>query len=170
MITVEGETYTNCWICFDTRREKFYIRCTAEYVASAAQYVESGKKRAYFGDTDGFVMKFATDVDSVYEDNGQDINSFFTTNALDHGQPETIKHTSNITTFTENPQGMKIGVEADNSGVFKSSGQVLNKNVENYNVSQSANRFKYKFNETSQNQPWVFNGFVIETEIKEEKE
>lgn len=167
-VTFGGNTYTNTWFCFDTRTEKQYLRCTADVAKSAVVYTEESIKRAYFGNDDGFVMKFAKDIDAVYADNGNPIASFFTTKAFDYGEPENTKTTSHLTFFSENPQGMRFAVEKDNSGEFKNGqGQVLKKNIESADVLLSGHRHRYKFSENGTNKSWRFYGFVIEADIKE---
>ena len=169
-VTVQGITYNNAWFCWNTTREKCYIRCTVDEVKSACQYIESGVRRTYFGNDNGYVMKFANEVDSVYTDNTAEIDSFFITKALDYGVPEDIKFTNHITIFSNYAVGMKCAIEADNSGVFNdSTAPVLKKNVSTYDLGSSANRMRYKFYEKSGGKSWEFEGFTIETEVKEEK-
>lgn len=169
-VTVEGTTYNNTWICFDTRREKVYIRCTYDEVKSAATYVESGIKRAYFGNDDGYVMKFATKVDEVYADNDNEIDSFFVTNNLDFDAPDIRKENSHMTVYTKNAQGLNMMVDPDNKDLFEEGrGQILNNNVEGLNTNASGYRFRFKFTENSTIRGWQFEGFIVETNIKEEE-
>jgi len=168
-VTVEDVNYTNTWICFDSRREKIYIRCTYDVVKSTATYVESGKQRAYFGNDDGQVMKFATKIDKIYADNGNEIDSFFVTNNLDFGSPDIIKQNSKITIYTKNAQGLNFMIDPDNSGEFEEGrGQVLKTNVEDLDINSSGYRFRFKFAENSTVKGWELEGFIVETEIKEE--
>ena len=165
-VTVEGNTYTNAWYCFDTRTENQYIRCTYDTATSACEYIESSKKRAYFGNNDGYVMKFSTAVDGVYSDNTNAISSFFTTKPYDHGVPEETKFTNHLTFFSENPQGMVLSVDSNNQGEFSGERHcVLKKSVETTDVSLSGNIFRYKFSETGTGKSWKFFGFVAETDV-----
>ena len=171
-VTVDGTTYVNTWLCFDTLTEKFYIRCTADVAKSACTYIESDtkKRRAYFGNNDGYVMIFATDIDNVYSDNGNEIDAFFITNNLDHGSAATVNNNPHITIFSKNPQGMKMAIQTDNSGVFnKNNISILNKNVESKDLNASGNRFKYKFYEKSANKSCQFEGFIVDIQEKESK-
>jgi len=170
-VTVQGITYNNAWFCFDTRREKCYIRCTYDDVKSVAEYVEAGKKRTYFGNDNGYVMKFAEKIDEVYDDDGNEIDSFFITKNFDHGVPESVKFTNHMTVFTKNAVGMNVVVDSDNKDEFKETNkQILNNNVDTLDFSVSGNRCRYKFYEKSSSKSWEFEGFVIETDIKEQEQ
>jgi len=168
-VTVNGYTYNNAWFCFDTRREKGYIRCTVDEVKSACTYVESGNKRAYFGDDDGFVHKFAIKQDEVYSDNTSEIDSFFITNNLDHGAPYVIKHTNHVTLFSKHAQNIKLAIDVDNDDSYtESKGQILNRNVEEMDIDTSGYRYRYKFYEKSKAKSWELEGFVVETDVQEQ--
>lgn len=162
-VTVDGITYTNCSVCFDTQKEKWYIRSTFNSIKSMANYEESGKRRLYFGDDDGFVYKFADKVDEIYADDGNEIDSFFITKALDYGIPESRKFNNEITVFSNYAAGMKCAVEKDNIGVFKEENiPILVKNVHCIDISAEANRYRYKFYEKSNSRSWEFEGIVAE--------
>lgn len=173
---IDGITYTNVWFCFDTVREKCYIRCTYHTPKAGCEYIESGMKRAYFSDNTGYVYKFAKKVDNVYRDGyydanniGQEIDSFFVTNCLDHGVPEDTKFTIHMTAFSKNCQGLKVAVDVDNLNDYgESSEQILRKNVDQIEFGASGNRFRYKFYEKSGDKSYEFEGFVLKTEIKEQ--
>jgi len=163
-VTVEGITYTNAWFCWDTRREKCYIRCTADVVKSACMYTEDGIRRAYFGDNDGFVYKFATKVDNVYSDDGNEIDSFFITKALDYGAPEVKKIVNNMTVFTKNSIGMKVAVDVDNKGEYNEANtQILKRNIDELKFVANGNRYRYKFYQKGSGKSWEFEGFVVMT-------
>ena len=169
-ITVDNIAYTNTWICFNTLQNNFYIRCTYDKATSACVYVESNtdKKRTYFGNDNGHVMKFAHEVDSVYSDNEHAIDSFFTTKAYDHGVPEDLKFTNRIVFFTNYAVGMKCAVEKNNSGIFKESYAIINNNnISEARINVSSNRTRYKFYEKGKGKSWEFEGFAISTDIKE---
>lgn len=168
-VTVDGYEYQNTWFCFNTRTENCYIRCTHHSATAACNYVQDNKRRAYFMADNKYLMRFALPVDEIYSDDGEEIDSFFITKALDHGVPEDVKFTNKITFFTKYANGMKCAVEKDNSGVFSEENiAILRKNVEEKNMSASANRFRYKFYEKSDSKSWEFEGFVVETDLKEE--
>ena len=167
-VTVEGYAYTNTWLCFDTRREKWYIRCTYNNIKSAASYIKNDKKRAYFGTDNRYIMKFATKVDEIYDDDGNEIDSFFITNNLDHGAPSLIKHSNHLTLFSQYTQSMKIAVDTDNNNTYTENlGQILDKNVNEIDISSSGYRYRYKGYEKSKAKSWEFEGMVINTDIKE---
>lgn len=169
-LTVNEYTYTNAWFCWDTIREKCYIRCTYDIVKAACTYVDSSVRRAYFGNDNGYVFKFATPVDQVYSDNGSHIDSFFITKALDHGVPEDVKFTTHLAIFSNYAVGMKCAVQKDNEIAFREANiPILKKNIEQIDISGSANRFRYKFYEKGLGRSWEFEGFCIMTEIKEQK-
>jgi hypothetical protein len=169
-VTVDEITYSNAWYCFNTRTERQYIRCTYNEVKSCCTYIESGARRAYFGDDDGYVYKFATAVDGVYADNGQEIDSFFITKALDHGVPEDTKFTNHMTVFSNYAVGMQIAVEKDNAKVYSQENvPVLSNNIEHIDLTASANRFRYKFYEKGTSKSWELEGFVIRTDLKEQE-
>lgn len=168
-VTVRGIEYKNAWFCFDTQRERCYIRCTYNEVKATSNYEEAGKRRCYFTDDDGYLYKFATKADRVFADNGHEIDSFFETRMLDHGVPEDVKFTNHMTVFTRNNHSMKVSVEADNSGEFSEDNKdTINKNVQQIEIYASANRFRYRFYEISNGLSWEFEGFTLETQLKEE--
>jgi hypothetical protein len=169
-ITLGEDIYNNAWFCWNIDREQAYIRCTYDEVKSVCLFEESdtGKVRTYFGDDDGYVLKFAHKVDKVYADNGNDIDSFFVTKALDHGFPEDRKDTNEMTTFTKNFAGMNFQVEHDNSGVFSENRKQIQKEIDTNNLSGTANRFRYRFAEKGRGKSWEFEGFVIKTELDED--
>jgi hypothetical protein len=166
-VTVEGITYTNAWFCWDTRREKCYIRCTAAPAKSACTYTESntGIQRAYFGDNDGFVYKFATKVDAVFSDSGTEIDSFFITKNLDYGVPEDRKIVNRMNVFSKYAMGMKVAVDVDNSGEFSEANKPIgmSRNVDEIPLIAGGNRYKYKFYEKGSSKSWQFEGFCIKT-------
>jgi len=169
-VTVGQDTFTNAWFCWDTIREKCYIRCTYDLVKSACTYVDTSIRRTYFGNNNGYVFKFATPVDKVYSDNTNPIDSFFVTKALDHGVPEDVKFSTHLTIFSNYAGGMKCAVQKDNEVAFRESNiPILKRNVEQVDISGSANRFRYKFYEKGIGKSWEFEGFCILTEIKEQK-
>jgi hypothetical protein len=174
-LTVNGRIYKNAWFCFDTIRERCYIRCTFyssttdDIVSVAGEYIENGKKRAYFGDGAGYLYKFAEKADGVYADDDNEIDSFFETKLLDHGVPEDTKFTNHMTVFSKNNYGMKVSVDADNKNVFAEDNKELPKsNIQQVEIHASANRFRYHFYEKGKGLSWQFEGMVIETQIKEE--
>jgi len=174
-VTVNKILYHNAWFCFDTIRERCYIRCTywdastSDTVKAAVNYMEGGQRRAYFGDNNGYLYKFAEKADRIFADDGHEIDSFFETKLLDHGVPEDVKFTNHLTVFTKNNHGMKVAVDKDNMGEFSEDNEdTLNQNVQQVEIAGSANRFKYRFYEKSDGLSWEFEGFVVETQIKEE--
>lgn len=167
-VIVGENTYVNSWFCWDTIRQKCYTRCTYDVCKSACTYVDTSVKRAYFGNDNGYVFKFATPVDKVYSDNGNEIDSYFITKAYDHGVPESVKFTSHMTIFSNFAVNMKCTIQKDNEVKFNEANlPILKKNVEQKDLSASANRYRYKFYEKGLGKSWEFEGFVVETEIKE---
>ena len=161
-VTVENITYTNCWLCFDVRKEKWYVRCTVHTPRSAAQFIISSIKRAYFGTTTGFVQKFATKVDGVYSDDGSEIDSFFITNNYDFGDPSCSKFNTHVGVFSRNCQGLKIAVDADNTDEFQLANfQFTGKDNEDFNITTIGIRYRFKIFEKSANKSWEFEGMAI---------
>lgn len=167
-LTVNGTTYANSWFCWDTRTENCYIRCTYDSAYSACEYIESSSKRMYFGNNNGYVMKFANKVDSVYGDNGHEIDSFFSTRFIDNGVPEYKKQATKITIFMENPQGMKIFTSNSDGDFTGRDYQTQNSPVKEIETIIDQKRYKYKFAENGLNKSWIFNGFIIESDLIEE--
>lgn len=171
-LTVEGITYTNVWYCFNTLTEKCYIRCTYNKGKSCSSFVNTGKKRLYFGDDDGCVYLFNTKIDNVYADAyystdvpGQEIDSFFITRNIDYSYPELLKQTNQITVFSKNCQGMKVAIDVDDSDKFQEKGtQVLKRNIDILNVNTEGYRYKFKFYEKSKNKSWELEGFCLNTQ------
>lgn len=169
-VTVDDITYTNAWFCWDTRREKAYIRCTHHVAKSASNFIIDGKRRAYFGDNDGYVYKFADKIDAVYSDDNNEIDSFFVTKRFDFGQPETVKSVNSITTFTKHAGLMKIAAEVDEKKVFdEGHTRTIQKEIDDIEISTAGQRCRFKFYEKSSSKSWEFEGLVADVSIKEEK-
>ena len=168
-VTVDGITFTNCSICFNTRTNKLYIRCTYDIIKSACQYVEASKRRTYFGNDNGYVMKFGLKIDGVYSDNGNEIDSFFITKKLDHGIAYDLKYTNHVTIFSKYATKMKVSLQAESQKAFvQGSKPVLTKDIDDIDFSISYKRGQYKFYEKSKDKSWEFEGFIIRTDIKED--
>lgn len=171
-ITLGEDVYNNAWFCWNTLREQAYIRCTVDEVKSVVEFIENdtGIRRTYFGDDDGYVLKFATKIDKIYADDGNDIDSFFITKALDHGVPEDKKNTNKLITFTKNFAGMNVQVEFDNSGIFSKNRKQIKKEINKLDLRGNAHRFRYRFAEKGQGKSWQFEGFAIKTQLSEVEE
>jgi len=175
-ITVDGYTYRNAWWCFNTLTGHDYIRCSywaetsyEDELHSACTYTESGKKRLYFGNQNGYVFKFATVVDEVYTDDTYPIDSFFITKALDHGIPEMEKFSNHATFFTKYATGMKVAVEKDNSGVYSDDNvPIINGTIVEADLNANAKRFRYKFYEQGSSKSWYFEGMTLQTNLEED--
>lgn len=169
-VTVDGYTYTNAWFCWDTRREKFYIRCTYNQVKSASNFVVGGKRRAYFGDEDGRVYAFADRIDGIYSDNGNEIDSFFITKRFDYGQPENSKTVSSIMVFSKHAEFMKVAVEVDDRDIFdEDHTPTIQQPIDPIEISASGQRNRFKFYEKSVAKSWELEGFILDVNVKEEK-
>jgi hypothetical protein len=167
-ITVDGMVFNNTWFCWDTRREKSYIRCTNNIAKATCRFLKDGQVRQYFGDDDGYVYRFATKVDGIYSDNGTEIDSFFVTKAQDYDVPEDVKGVNNVTTFTKYAKGMKMMVETDGRGVYdESKTRMINKDIDKLQLTASGNTFKYKFAEKGIGKSWQFNGMIVDSAIQE---
>jgi len=168
-VTVRWITYTNCWIVFDARREKFYIRCTISNALSATEYVESWKKRSYFGSNTWYAYKFSTYIDWVNSDDWNDIDYFFMTNALDMWNPHIEKYLGKTTFYTLNWNWLKYVIDADKSWEFKEwvSGQINESNIYNNDLWASWHRFTFKFFNKDSGTPMEFEWFSLESNEKE---
>jgi len=167
-VTVEGILYNNAWFCWDTRKETCYIRCTFNEVKAATNFIIASKRRAYFSDDDGYVYKFGHKIDGIYADNGNEIDSFFITQAYDHGVPEDVKYTNQITTFTKYAEGLKCSIDINKNNSFDDENiPQLDQHIGKADIASSGNRYRFKFREKSDNKSWEFEGFSISTEIKE---
>lgn len=170
-VTVDGYTYNNAWFCWDTRKETCYIRCTFNKVKAASKFKVASKERAYFSDDDGYVYRFNTKVDGIYADNGNEIDSFFITQAYDHGVPEDTKHTNHMTVFSKHGEGLKCAVDINKNNSFDNTNIVqFDKNIGHADMAASGNRYRYKFYEKSDAKSWEFEGFAIATDVKEHEE
>lgn len=164
-ITYEWNVYTNCWICFDARREKFYIRCTYHKPYSSTKYIESWKERMYFGSDTGYVYKQSTYVDWVNSDDGNEIDYLFTTNCLDFGWAQVIKNSPSIYFFTHNCSWMKYVTDVDHEGQFNwHRWQIDSSNISEEEMWLSWNRLNIKFYWKDKNEPFEFEGFVIDVQ------
>lgn len=171
-VTVRWITYTNCWIVFDVRREKFYVRCTKTNALSACEYVESNTwiKRSYFGSNTGYVYKFSQYIDWVNSDDGDDIDYFFTTNAVDFWDADVVKLIWTTHFYTLNANWLKYVIDADKSWEFNEwvSGQISWGNVYDDELTASGHRFTFKFFNKDQWTPMEFEWMILDVNIKEE--
>lgn len=168
-VTVDDYDYVNTWFCWDTRRERCYIRCTKSKVKSVCKYVENDKERIYFGNDVGFVYKFAYKVDNVYDEDGDEIDSFFITKALDFGAPEIKKFSNHLTIFSKYAVGTKIAIDVDNRDDFGEDNKQIQRNLQHLNIDSSGYRYRIKVYEKGKGKSWQFEGIVINTDIKEQK-
>ena len=172
-VVVRWVTYTNCWIVFDVRREKFYIRCTKTNALSACEYVESNTwiKRSYFGSNTGYVYKFNQYIDWINSDDWDDIDYFFVTNTIDLGAPEIEKLIGTVHFYTLNANWLKYQIDSDKSGEFNEwvPGQIVWKNVYDNEVTATGHRFTFKFFNKDQWTPMEFEWLVLNSDLKEDK-
>lgn len=169
-ITVDGYNYINTWFCWDTRRERCYIRCTKSKAKSVCTYIENSKERTYFGNDVGYVYKFANEIDNMYNEDGNEIDSFFITKAMDYGVPEETKFSNHITIFSKYATGMKIAIDVDDKDEFREDNKQIVGNISCLDIGSSGNRFKFKIYEKGSGKSWKFYGFSLETNLKEKEE
>jgi hypothetical protein len=170
-ITIDDVIYNNAWFCWDTRKENCYIRCTFDDVKSTSLFKVDSKVRSYFANDDGYVFRFGHKVDNIYSDNGNEIDSFFVTQAYDHGAPEDTKYTNHMTVFANNAQNLKCAVDINKNKSFNNANIVhFDKHIGHADLISTGNRYRYKFYEKSGNKSWEFEGFTISTDIKEHEE
>lgn len=168
-VTVNGYTYTNTWIVFDARREKFYIRCTYHPVKSVCEYTEAMNRRSYFGGNSWYVYKQSKYVDNIFADDWNEIDWFFETNALDFTIPHIIKHVPHVHIYTKNNAWMVCAIDADKKWTFDAwRFQINNSNVSSNDIDVSAYRYWFKFLWKDASKPFEFEGFVVETNEKED--
>lgn len=165
-VKVKWDTYTNTWIVFDTRREKYYIRCTNDIAYTSCEYIEwdNSLKRSYFWTDSWNVVKFNTVIDWVNTDTWEEIDYFFKTNILDLWNPEVVKHAPKITVFSQNPNGMKYCIDSDRSWEFWwDNDQILDANVFTKDINSEFNRIQIKFYWKWWATPPSIEWFVIES-------
>ena len=164
-LVYEENTYTNCWICFDVRREKFYVRCTYHKPLCSTKYIESWVERMYFWSDTWYVYKQSTYVDWVNSDDWNEIDYFFITNALDFGWPEVTKNSPSAYFFTHNTWWMNYVVDVDHAWEFNSfRGQIDSSNFHPTELWVSWNRLSFKFYGKDKNKPFEFEGFVLDVQ------
>lgn len=164
-ITLDWITYTNAWIVFDVRREKFYIRCTYHTCLSAARFIESSKERIYFWSDTGYVYKKATYNEStaINSDDWNEIDWFFHTNQLDFWSAQIVKVSPATYIFTKNAAWMKYIIDWNNGWEFDIyRDQIQTNKVFVRDVSVSWYRFTFKFYWKDSNDPFEFEGFICE--------
>lgn len=169
-VSVRWITYTNCWIVFDVRREKFYIRCTANPALSATEYIEAWKKRSYFWSDTGYVYKFSQYIDSINSDDWAEIDHFFITNTIDFWDPAVVKLIWETHFYTLNSNWLKYVIDADKSWEFNEwvPGQISWWNVYSDIVWASWHRFTFKFFWKDSWTPMEFEWMVLDVNVKEE--
>lgn len=168
-VTVNWYSYTNAWIVFDARREKFYIRCTSNPAKSVCEYSESSKRRMYFGSNNAYVYKQSKYVDWVNSDDWNEIDWFFTTNALDFTVPHLIKHSPHMHVYTLNAWWMVCAIDADKKWTFDAWRlQINNSNIDSIDINSSAYRYTFKFFGKDANRPFEFEWFIIDVNEKED--
>jgi hypothetical protein len=169
-VTVDGITYTNAWLVFDSRRETFYVRCTYHTALCAEKYIESWKERIYFGSNTWYVYKQATYIDWVNSDDWNEIDYFFHTNQLDFWAPHQVKQAPAIAFFTKNAWSMKYIIDWSNWWEFPVyRGQIWTNKVSLRDIGVSWYRFIFKFYWKDSNDPFEFEGFVVDLLTKENK-
>jgi hypothetical protein len=162
-VTHDWNTYTNCWICFDVRREKFYVRCTIHKPLSSTKYVESGAERMYFWSDTGYVYKQSTYVDGVNGDDWNEIDYFFVTNAFDFWAPQVVKNSPTVYFFTRNCAWMKHVFDVDCNWTFNiSNWQIDSSNIHPTEINATGNRLTAKFYWKDKNKPFEFEWFVVD--------
>lgn len=167
-VAVDWITYTNCWVVFDVRREKFYIRCTFNDCKSACKYIESSKERIYFWSSTWYVYKKATPIDWVNADDGNEIDYFFHTNDLDFWAAHVVKISPSLYIFTKNAASMKYIVDWNNYWEFSSiRWQIWTNRIYRRNSDVSWYRLKFKFYWKDKNDPFEFEWFIVDVESKE---
>lgn len=169
-VSVRGVDYNNCWIVFDIRREKFYIRCTNHKAKSATEYIEDGKKRLYFGNDDGYVLKFTHYTDGINSDDGSEIDYFFITNTIDFGEPQVIKNLTKFRVYTLNSNNLNYAIDSDkkNEYIAGKPGQIINSNIYSDELSAYGYRYNIKFYGKDSADPVEFEGFSIDVAEKED--
>lgn len=161
-VTVDGYLYSNTWLCFDSLKETWYVRCTSHVAYSAITYIENWEDRTYFWTT-GWVEKFAARFDTVFSDDWNEIDSFFITNDLHFDAPSVVKYNPTMTVYSKNPQWMRLYCEADSSWTsVKDWDAILRRNIEKLDLMVTWNYFSFKFHEKSLNKPWTFRWFTID--------
>jgi hypothetical protein len=163
-VTVEETSYVNCWLCFDARKEKWYVRCTSHIPKSASTWIIMGRKRAFWGTSLGYVMGFGVKSDQIYSDDGEEIDSFFVTSNYAFGDPSVNKFNTNVIMFSRNSQGLKVAVDADNRNEFQLANVQFDKKYNaSFNILTNVNRYRFKIFEKSSNKSWEFEGMIIES-------
>lgn len=162
-VTVDWIKYTKAWICFDVRREKFYIRSTSHQPLVTAKFIEDGKERMYFGSDNWFVYKQSTYIDNVNSDDWNEIDYFFITNDLDFSAPQTVKLSPSAYIFTKNASWMKYVFDTDARWEFDIEwGQINESNLYDANIMASWNRIAVKFYGKDDDKPFEFEWFIFE--------
>jgi hypothetical protein len=162
-VAVNGISYTNTWLCFDVRRERYYIRCTYHKPLSSENYIENGKERMYFGSSTWYVYKQSTYIDNINSDDWHEIDYFFITNVLDFWAPQTVKHSPHIYLYTHNCANMKYVIDTEHSNEFNVwRGQISSSNLYDNELYVTANRIAIKFYWKDDDKPFEFEGFIIE--------
>ena len=164
-VTIDWNEYKNAWICFDVRREKFYIRSTGHKGLSCENYIEDDKYRMYFGSDNGNVYKQSKYIDGINMDDDKEIDYFFITNHLDLWAPEVNKIAPEIYFFTHNCSWMKYVFDVNRKMEFNQSfWQISESNMWTAEIGPTANRFAIKFYWKDKDKPFEFEWFVIEVD------
>jgi hypothetical protein len=87
-ITVEGKTYSNCLLVYDTIADQWTVRTLAHPISSATTFIGSdNQKRVYFGSTNGQVYLW----DDGYTFGGTPIELEYETGIYQPGNPKNRK-------------------------------------------------------------------------------
>ncbi len=97
---------------------------------------------------------------TTYHDNYSDISSEVIFKPFDLGLPHKKKKFVNLKVLSERP-GFSLYYKIDNQENWKPLGQIT-KETQKLIINEQGYRITLKATETSQNKPWILNGFVFE--------
>lgn len=162
-INYRWNVFSNCWIVFDARREKFRIRCTSHKPYSSCSHTVNWVNHSYFWTAWWYVEKFAKPYENQNSDDWYEIDYMFETNLLDFWAPDIKKFSPRMTVFSKNPNGMKYVVDADNQDSYREDwGQIIDANVFSADLGSEAYRYRVKFYGKDSWTPFEFEWITVE--------
>ena len=166
-ITVDGNTYTNCEIRYSTVDNSFTIYSYYDTFKSYATHKVSGITRVYAGTDDGIVHQLAKRDDAVYADDGNDIPAEFTFETV-LGVPAERKFIDKALIYCTNFQNLTGRIRV--KGRDWSTHFEVNDSEHEVGISPEDGRIlQWNFSESSQVNPFIFEGVSFSPHLTTEK-
>jgi hypothetical protein len=173
-VTVNGIIYTNITLILNIQSLTWRMYKTDKFFNVFAKFYQSGEHFLYMGGaSDGTVSRLGKYTDSTLlkADDTKDIPSSFLTGYLHFDDPKTKKLISNIITYAEKPQSLKLKARVVSkkdkvTTKFEPLIEVINMINEKSDFNKEGHFLQIKGEEFSSNEFWSFYGFTVDVESR----